>query len=371
MQRPARPRFLEPFTFPRKGQHAERTARNRVVLAAMTNTQSNPDGTLGDDEYDWLLSRARGGFGVVSTCAAHVARDGQGWPGELGVFDDMHVPGLRRLAGDLRREGALTLVQIFHGGVKAPSKVTGQQPWSASEFESNSPDFERPRAATEADIERVIGQFVDAARRSVEAGFDGVELHGAHGYLFSQFLGRISNTRADRWGGAALENRARLMLETVDAIRARVPADFLVGMRLSPAYPADQGAAPEDNVQVARWLVERGLDFLHISNLGPIAGALAFTRQFRDAVGADVPLMVCGSIATPAEAEAVMEQGADFVALARAAIANPSWPRDAAQEGYEPVRLPLTPAELRERLISERFIEYMRSLRAFGMVRDA
>jgi 2,4-dienoyl-CoA reductase-like NADH-dependent reductase (Old Yellow Enzyme family) len=371
MQGSARPRFLEPFTFPRKGQNPEKTARNRVVLAAMTNTQSNPDGTLGEDEYRWLLSRARGGFGVVSTCAAHVALDGQGWPGELGVFDDKHVPGLRRLATDLRGEGALTLVQIFHGGVKAPSRVTGQQPWSASEYESKAHDFERPRAATEADVERVIGQFVDAARRSAEAGFEGVELHGAHGYLFSQFLGRISNTRTDRWGGAALEHRARLMLETVDAIRARVPADFLVGMRLSPAYPADQGANPEDNLQVARWLVERGIDFLHISNLGPIEGALGFTRQFRDAIGAGVPLMVCGSINTPVEAEAVMEQGADFVALARAAIANPSWPRDAAQAGWEPTRLPLTPAELRERVISERYIEYMRSLRGFGIVRDA
>lgn len=362
-----RPQFLESFTFPRTGQ----TARNRVVLAAMTNTQSNPDGTLGEDEHRWLMSRARGGFGVVSTCAAHVARDGQGWAGELGIFDDMHLPGLRRLAADLRAEGALALVQIFHGGVKAPSQVTGQQPWSASVYESKWPDFERPRAATEADIERVIGQFVDAALRAAEAGFDGVELHGAHGYLFSQFLGRVSNTRTDRWGGAALENRARLMLEAVDAIRARVPDRFLVGMRLSPAYPADQGVAPEDNVQVARWLAERGIDFVHISSLGPFPGALELTRQFRDAVGAGVPLMVCGSVVTPAEAEAVMEQGADFVAMARAAIANPGWPRDAATPGYEPARLPMTPAELRERGISERYIEYLRTLRAFNLVREA
>lgn len=359
-------RFLEPFTFPRTGH----TARNRVVLAAMTNTQSNPDGTLGEDEHRWLLSRARGGFGVVSTCAAHVALDGQGWPGELGIYDDMHLPGLRRLAADLKREGALTLAQIFHGGVKAPSAVTGQQPWSASVYESKWPDFEKPRAASEADIERVIGQFVDAARRAAEAGFDGVELHGAHGYLFSQFLGRISNTRTDRWGGAELSNRARLMLETVDAIRARVPAKFLVGMRLSPGWPSDQGIVPEDSVQVARWLVEHGIDFIHVSNLGPVTGGLELTRLFREAIGASMPLMVCGSITTPAEAEALLEQGADLVALARAAIANPSWPRDAAQDGWEPSRLPLTPDELRERAISERYIEYLRTLRAFNIVRE-
>jgi 2,4-dienoyl-CoA reductase-like NADH-dependent reductase (Old Yellow Enzyme family) len=362
----ARHRFLEPFTFRRTGH----TARNRVVLAAMTNPQSNADGTLGEDEHRWLMARARGGFGVVSTCAAHVALDGQGWPGELGVFGDAHVPGLRRLATDLRAEGALSLAQIFHGGVKAPSALTGQQPWSASVYESTAPGFERPRAATEADIERVIGQFADAARRCAEAGFDGVELHGAHGYLFGQFLGRISNTRDDRWGGS-LENRARLLLETVDAVRAKVPAGFLVGVRLSPGWPADQGSVVEDCVEVARWLAERQVDFLHLSNLGKFEGAPGFARQFRGAVGPDLPLMVCGSIYTPAEAEAVMEQGADFVALARAGIANPRWPIDAAAPGFEPTRLPLAPAELRERAVSDRFIAYLRSVPFFDAVRDA
>src|SRR5262245_57039859 len=150
------------------------SAHNRIVLAPLTNMQSNADGSLGEDEFRWLTSRADGGYGIVMTCAAHVARDGQGWAGELGVFDDALMPGLARLASALRDSGAASIVQIFHGGVRADRAVTGIEPWSASEGDG-------ARAATCEDIHRVIGQFADAADRSKRAGFDGVEIHGAHG----------------------------------------------------------------------------------------------------------------------------------------------------------------------------------------------
>ena len=146
------PKILTPYEFPRTGTQV----RNRTVLAAMTNKQSHADGSLGDDELEWLAARARGGFGIVTTCAAHVSPDGQGWDGELGVFDDALLPGLSRLAGALRADGALSLVQIFHGGVRAPSRLTGQQPFSASAFELDAKDFEVPREATVDDIERTI-----------------------------------------------------------------------------------------------------------------------------------------------------------------------------------------------------------------------
>ncbi|MHC4377103.1 MAG: oxidoreductase [Planctomycetota bacterium] len=130
----------------------------------MTNKQSNSDGSISDDELNWLAARTS--FGIVTTCAAHVTRDGQGWEGELGVFDDALMPGLERLAKTLKDAGTLGLVQIFHGGVRAPSKLTGQQPWSASTFELDAPNFEVPRAATAADIERTIAAFGAAAKRS-------------------------------------------------------------------------------------------------------------------------------------------------------------------------------------------------------------
>src|SRR5512134_455186 len=109
------------------------SARNRIVLAPLTNKQSHADGSLGDDELRWLSSRADGGFGVVMTCAAHVSRDGQGWAGELGAFDDALLPGLTRLASALRHRGAASILQMFHGGMRADQTVTGLVPWSASE----------------------------------------------------------------------------------------------------------------------------------------------------------------------------------------------------------------------------------------------
>jgi 2,4-dienoyl-CoA reductase-like NADH-dependent reductase (Old Yellow Enzyme family) len=177
--------ILDPFTF-RGGARA----KNRAAVAAMTNKQSHADGTLSDDELAWLTLRAAGQFGIVTTCAAHVAKDGQGWPGELGFWSDSLVPGLTRLARALKGEGAVALAQIFHGGLRADPAVTGERPWSASESPA-------ARVATEDDIRRVIGQFADAAARARTAGMDGVELHGAHGYLLTQFLSTTENKRED------------------------------------------------------------------------------------------------------------------------------------------------------------------------------
>lgn len=358
------PRVLIPFRFPRTG----RTVANRLVLAAMTNKQSHADGSLGDDELVWLA--ARSSFGIVTTCAAHVSRDGQGWDGELGVFDDTLLPGLTRLAQTLSSAGTLGLVQIFHGGVRAPSRLTGRQPWSASAFQLDAPNFEVPRAATEQDIERTIADFAAAARRSAEAGFAGVEIHGAHGYLITQFLGTVTNTRTDAWGGS-LANRARFLREVLAAVKAAVPASFLVGVRLSPEV-ADQGVVLEDTLEVARWLVEDGVDFLHVSNWDSFRPPAAhpgsdrmLTTWFRDAVGPDVPVIATGGVWTPAQADEVLAHGADLVGLGRAAIGHARWPLDAAVPGWEPTRPPYTPEHLRENGLSATFVEYMRRWKGF------
>ncbi|MDF1701733.1 MAG: NADH:flavin oxidoreductase [Planctomycetota bacterium] len=353
------PRILESFTFPRTGH----VVSNRLVLAAMTNKQSHADGSLSDEELAWLEARA--GFGIVTTCAAHVALDGQGWDGELGVHDDALMPGLRRLAVALTAAGTLSLVQIFHGGVRAPSRLTGKQPWSASVFELDSPNFETPRAATEVDIQRAIVAFAIAARRCAQAGFDGVEIHGAHGYLVTQFLGTVTNTRRDAWGGD-LAGRARFVRAIVEAVRAATPEGFLVGVRLSPEVP-EQGVSLDEALQVARWLVEDGVDFLHVSNWDSFKPPAAhpesdklLTTWFREAVGPEVPVIATGGVWTPAQAQAVMEQGADLVGLARAAIGNARWPEHAGRTGWEPARPPYTPEHLKGEVLSAALIDYMR-----------
>jgi len=350
--------LFDPLTF-RTGL----AARNRVVLAPMTNKQSHDDGSLGGDELRWLCSRAEGGFGVVMTCAAHVAKDGQGWIGELGIFDDTLLPGLTTLADALRLRGAVSMVQIFHGGLRADQTVSGHMPWSASSADG-------VREATDEDLHRVIEQFAAAAVRARTAGFDGVELHGAHGYLFTQFLSVEQNRRTDGWGGP-LERRARLLREALRAVRDRVGASFTVGVRLSPEnFGNAKGLDLDESLQTARWLVEDGADFVHLSLWQALNPTAKRPHQralplFRDALPIDVAIIAAGALWTRDEAEQAIDLGADGVALGRSAIVNRDWPLRARTETWQPRRPPVTIDELRAEGLSERFAAYMRSWKGF------
>jgi 2,4-dienoyl-CoA reductase-like NADH-dependent reductase (Old Yellow Enzyme family) len=355
--------ILDPLAF-RNGTRA----RNRAWLAPMTNQQSHDDGSLSEEELRWLEMRARGGFGVVETCAAHVALDGQCWPGELGVYDDRLLPGLQRLASALAGYGALGIVQLFHGGLRSPRSLTGVAPLSATAFEA--PGMERARAATEKDLARVIGQFRAAAARCSAAGFSGVELHGAHGFLLGQFLSAAINTRTDGWGGS-MEGRARLVREIVRAVRAAVPERFVVGVRLSPEDHGNAfGLDLDESLQVARWLCRDGADFIHLS----LWDASGNTRKrpgqhplplFREAIPHDAVLVAAGGVWTRSDAEALLVKGADAVAIGRAAIANPDWVTRASDPEWHPRRPPLTVAELKERGLTEGFAAYMRNWPGF------
>lgn len=354
------PRVLhEPFTL-RSGA----VVPNRIALAPMTNGQSHADGTLGDDELTWLARCADGGFGLIETCAAYVGLDGKAWDGELGVDRDDDLPGLTRLAARLQRHGGLALVQLFHGGVRATRRLSGEQVWSASVWHEDAPTFETPRAATEADLTRVIAQFADAAERCQRAGFAGVELHGAHGYLLCQFLSATMNPRTDGWGGD-LVGRARLIREVTRAVRARCGDRFTLGVRLSLE---DRGSARgldlDDSLQVARWLADDGVDFVHASLWNSAANTAKRPTEhpvplLRAALPREVAVIACGQLWTADEAEALLARGADLIALGRAAICNPEWPIAAQQPGWEPKRPPLTRAELAERSISPTFIHYL------------
>ncbi|MCB9663426.1 MAG: NADH:flavin oxidoreductase [Alphaproteobacteria bacterium] len=334
----------------------------RVALAPLTNTQSHADGTLGDDELRWLLRRARGGFSWISTCAAWVSEEGQAWAGQLGIASDAHLPGLRRLAAALGAEGVARVVQLHHGGAKAevaPRRLSTGGPEGA-------------RAATAADLAQVTEDFVAAALRAKEAGFDGVEVHGANGYLFTQFLAPADNPRTDAWGGD-LEGRARLLRDTTRAIRAAVGTDFALGVRLSPVdHFARRGLVLADSVQVGRWLAEDGVDFVHLS-LGDVRGAPphepeagSIVRAFRDALPPDVALFAPGGIWTLHDAEEARALGVDVVVLGRAGIAHPDWPRASAMPEFAPHRPPWTREALVEVGVGPAFVDYLE--RSAGMV---
>ncbi len=202
--------------------------KNRFMLAPLTNLQSHADGRLSDDEYSWLTMRAKGGFAITMTCASHVQAIGQGFPGQLGCFSDDHLEGLNRLAKGIKAEKSLAMVQLHHAGMRSPHEVIGQQPVCPSDNEKCN-----ARALTAKEVEQLKEDFVCAAARAEQAGFDGVEIHGAHGYILCQFLSPTINQRTDQYGGS-LQNRARIIFDIIDGIRKRCRPGFLLGIRLSP-----------------------------------------------------------------------------------------------------------------------------------------
>lgn len=342
---------------------------NRISLAPLTNLQSHADGTLGDDELAFLARRADGGFGMIETCAAYVAQDGKAWPGQLGIDRDECLPGLTRLAARLHEAGGVAMVQLFHGGVRADASLTGEPTWSASTWTEDTPGFQPPRVATLEDITRTIERFAAAAARAQAAGFDGVELHGAHGYLLSQFLSRTMNPRTDGWGGD-LAGRARLIREVLQACRARCSSRFAIGVRLSlEDFGQARGMDLDDNLQVARWLADDGADFIHASLWDVSRNTTKYPDRhplpmLRAALPREVAVFAAGKIWTRADAEAVLQNGADVVALGRAAICNPEWPLDTAAN-RELKRPPITVAELGERAVSAHFAGYLKRWKNF------
>ena len=355
----------EEWFFPRVGNRI----RNRTVLAALTNKQSNDDGTLSDEEINFLLRRGQGGFGIVTTAASHVMENGQGWPGEMGVWGDHQIPGLTKLAEGLRNQGALSLVQIFHGGMRAPADLIGTTPISASyndEKNGNDP----AREMTENEIQNAINAFASAAERCEKAGIDGVEIHGAHGYLIAQFLGTVTNRRTDSWGGD-LTGRSRFLMRIIEEVKKRTSPSFIVVVRISPEIQ-NLGITLEDSLELAKRLIETEIDALHISCWdvfkGPEGASVdspTLTRRFREVLPNEFPLISTGSIWTSNDVRFVMNEGADLVGVGRVGIAHPDWPLGLQDPDYSPNPPPFTTQHLESVSLSPVFVEYMHRYRGF------
>ncbi|MCH2046754.1 MAG: NADH:flavin oxidoreductase, partial [Saprospiraceae bacterium] len=234
-----------------------KTMKNRFALAPMTNKQSHENGHLSDEELHWLEMRAKGQFGMVITCASHVQANGQGWKGELGIFSDELIPGHQRLTQAIQAQGSLAVIQIFHGGMRAPKKVTGQTSVCPSDNEKHE-----ARAMRLEEVHEVRDNFIAAAVRAQKAGYDGVQIHGAHGYLIAQFLSTDINKREDEYGGS-LTNRARLLFEIIHGIREACGNNFLLSVRLSPER---FGMQLEEIKIICKRLINEGkIDLLDLS----------------------------------------------------------------------------------------------------------
>ncbi|MBN1097036.1 NADH:flavin oxidoreductase [Blastococcus sp. TML/C7B] len=338
-------------------------APNRVWLAPLTNTQSHPDGRLSDEELHWLSMRARGGHGLTMTAAAHVQAGGQGFPGQLGVFSDDHLPGLTRLATALKDEGSLASLQLHHAGNRSPRDLVGR-PVGPSDHEKSG-----ARAMTGDEVAQLVEDFAAGAQRAERAGFHGIEVHGAHGYVLAQFLSPEENRRTDGYGGS-LENRARLLFEVVRAVRERCGPDFQVGVRISPErFGLRLGEVRE---VAAELLLSDAVDYLDLS-LWDVA------KQPEEEGFQDRPLMdwftdldrgttrlgVAGKVRSGQQVTEALDRGADFVMVGRASILHHDFPERVRADGSFATRTPVSPAHLADEGLSPVFVEYMRNWRGF------
>ena len=338
--------------------------KNRFVLAPLTNCQSHEDGRLSEEEYHWLTMRAKGGFGLVMTCAAHVQAVGQGFPGQLGIYADRHIAGLSKLARGINHEGSVSILQLHHAGKKTKASLVGELPVSPSgDVKSGA------RALSHEEVLMLIKDFVEGAFRAERAGFHGVELHGAHGYMICQFLSEETNSRDDEFGGS-FQNRISLLFRIIDGIRERCSDNFIIGVRLSP----EGFMKLEESITLAQKLmIEEKIDFLDLSLWDVFKEPLEEEFQGQRLMSyftclnrKKVKLGVAGKIRTPVEIETVMGENVDWLMLGRAAILHHDFPnRYLRVADFTPVKNPVSSTYLKAEGVSKKFISYLKSWPGF------
>ncbi|MFM5273826.1 NADH:flavin oxidoreductase [Aeromonas caviae] len=320
--------------------HFERAGlrlKNRAVLAPLTHNMSGAGGDPGQAELDWLARCARGSFGLLIAAATQVRPGGRCWAGQPALMTDAQQQAFTALADSARQAGALAPGGRYPLGVKGLS---------------------------EEEILTLIDAFVSAAERAHGAGLHGIELHAAHHFLLCNFLNPLHNRRTDRWGGS-LANRARILVEIVRGIRARLPRGFLVGVRLSPeSYAHIQGIELAHQLAVARLLADEGIDYLHFSmgdSFKAVAGdpdGGALLEAVRVGLAGRVPLMVAGKISDADSAERALAGGADLVAVGTAALGNPDW-MERVSRGLPLHAAPFTAAHLTEVGFTPSALDYL------------
>lgn len=344
-----------PNTFP-----CGATMKNRFMLAPMTNTQSHEDGRLSKDEFHWLTMRAKGQFGLVMTCASHVQQIGKGFPGQLGIFGDQHIPGHQRLSSAIQSHGSLAVIQLHHAGMRSPAELIQQSPVCPSTNEKHG-----ARALSLAEVHQLRDDFIQAAVRAKASGYDGVEIHGAHGYIIAQFLSAEVNTRTDEYGDS-LSNRAKLLFEILEGVRHSCGPEFILGVRLSPER---FGMHLPEIKELSQQLIDDGkIDFLDISmwDSFKFPEEEAFKSQsllehFTSLDFKNVLLTVAGKIQSGKDVQKILNAGVDFVSIGRSGILHHDFPtRVLENPDFQPTITPVSEEYLRKEGLGENFITYMK-----------
>ena len=337
---PSNQKFFSPYTFNNGVE-----LKNRIIMAPMTNYSSNPDGTVSEEELAYYARRSKDVSMVITACT-YVTPNGKGFHNEFAGDRDEMIPSLSQLAKTIQNQGAKAILQIFHGGRMCPPELVPHGDIvSASAVPAEVAGAKTPRALTETEVEEIVDAFGQTARRAIEAGYDGVEIHGANGYLIQQFFSPHSNQREDRFGGS-VEKRMTFPLAIVDKIKSIVKehADdsFIVGYRFSPEEAETPGITMADTIKLVDTLAEKDLDYLHVSLQHFLSKARRGVEDVNktridyllETIDNRVPLIGVGSIYSAEDARKAFETGVPLLALGRELIIDPDWVQKVA-EGRE------------------------------------
>jgi 2,4-dienoyl-CoA reductase-like NADH-dependent reductase (Old Yellow Enzyme family) len=333
--------------------------RNRIAVSPMCE-YSSEDGFANEWHLIHLGSRAVGGAGAVLTEANAVVAEGRISPSDLGIWKDAHIENLERIVRFVKGQGAVAGTQLAHAGFKAstdiPWRKTGQpvpvaeggwRPIYSSTSRGFTPESIQPEALTGEGIVRIVGAFADATRRSLEAGFELVEIHGAHGYLVHQFLSPLVNTRTDEYGGS-FENRTRILREIIEAVRKVWPERLPLWLRISASDWTEGGWTIEDSIALAKQVKPLGVDLIDSSSGGIVPSAKiplgpGYQTPFAERIRKEAGILTgaVGMITSPEQAQHIIGTGqADVVLLARELLRDPYWPLRAANALKQTVQWP-------------------------------
>jgi len=308
---------------------------NRMVMAPMTTFSGNQDGTVSEDELKYYSRRSKAAGTIVTACA-YVIPHGKGFYGQIGAHSDEMINSLKSMVKAIKLNGAKAILQIYHGGRMSPlTEVPDGVILSASNIPAVQSPNNIPRAMLEIEIQETIAAFGEATRRAIEAGFDGVEIHGANTYLLQQFFSPHANQRSDAWGGS-IENRMRFPLAVVDEVIGKVAKfakhPFAVGYRISPEEIENPGITIEDTLQLVDALASRKLDYLHVSvmnffgpSLRDASDTVSRTVLIYNKVNNRLPVIGVGSVVSAVNVQAILETGVELVAMGRELLMEPDW----------------------------------------------
>ncbi|EMB3657815.1 TPA: NADH-dependent flavin oxidoreductase [Escherichia coli] len=354
--------------------------RNRIVMAPMTTWSANPDGTISEQELEFYKRRSQN-VGLVITGCTYVTPSGIGFTHEFAAYDDRFINSLEKLAAAAKSGGAPAILQIFHAGNKAiPELVPNNDVISASASSVKSGDFMKrvvqSREMTENEIQETIRAFGDVTKRAIKAGFDGIELHGAHGFLLQNFFSPLFNQRNDRWGGD-LERRMRFPLAVLQEVKNVVyeyaTKPFAIGYRISPEESATGGLRIEDTYKLLDRLISSGISYIHTSLVsindsypvespnGPRTIELILNH-----IAGRVPVIAAGKIRTPSQAQEAISTGLPLVAIGKGLVINPEWVTLAESGRGHEIQTTLNPQLVPELTIPDKLWDQIQTSKGTG-----